>query len=378
PSIPSYQFGPFTNGWEFVAPAGIQHNGSAFLAPNAPEGVQTAVLQRNGYFSQTFTFTNGTYKVSFYGAQRPGYTQTIKVYYDDTEIGSITPTSSTNWNIYYTNSFTATAGDHTIKFAGYYSSDQTAFVDAVDIVLQTTLSNTGFETPSLTQYQFGPFTNGWTFGVLSGVQHNGSAFLAPNAPEGVQTAFVQRNGSFYQDFNFAEGGSYRLSFYGAQRPGYTPQTICVYLDNTLIAFITPSSSSQFNYYTTSSFFVTAGNHRIRFSGYYSSDQTAFIDGVRLSVGGTKSATIETDSKEVPVSDNGIMLYPNPVSDRLDIAYSGSNAVVEVYDLNGMLVFSKVYNATPAVIDVKGFADGVYLLKIKNNNNVTVKKFVVKK
>ena len=40
-------------------------------------------------------------------------------------------------------------------------------------------------------YVYNPTGGGWTFSVSAGVQRNGSAWGAPKAPNGVQTAFLQ-------------------------------------------------------------------------------------------------------------------------------------------------------------------------------------------
>jgi hypothetical protein len=134
PSTSDYTSGPMTNGWTFEAYSGVQHNGSSFGVANAPEGVQTAFLQRDGSFSQSFNFTAGSHTISFQAAKRTTYggTQSFDVLYDSTVIGSFTP-SSGSFSSFTTNSFTATAGSHTIKFVGTTTGDNTDFIDAVII-----------------------------------------------------------------------------------------------------------------------------------------------------------------------------------------------------------------------------------------------------
>jgi hypothetical protein len=134
PSTSNYTSGPMTNGWTFEAYSGVQHNGSSFGATNAPEGVQTAFVQGNGSFSRSFTFTAGSSTINFQAAKRTTYggTQSFNVLYDTTVIGSFTP-SSGSFSSFTTNSFTATAGSHTIKFVGTTTGDNTDFIDAVII-----------------------------------------------------------------------------------------------------------------------------------------------------------------------------------------------------------------------------------------------------
>mgnify|MGYP000598444925 CR=1 FL=1 len=136
PVTSTYLYGPMSNGWTFDIKSGVQKNGSAFGAAIAPEGVQTAFISNAGTISQTVTFpAAGSYKVSFQAAKRTtwGGTESFDVYYDTTVIGSFTP-SSGSFTSFTTRSFTATAGNHTIKFVGTNTvGDNTDFLDAITI-----------------------------------------------------------------------------------------------------------------------------------------------------------------------------------------------------------------------------------------------------
>lgn len=133
--------GAFADGWSFNNRAGIQKNGSVFGAKDAPEGVQTALIQTNGGLAgeikQTLGFPAGRYKLSFQAARRGfGGQQSFNVYYDNTVIGSYTPTSQ-DFKAFKTGGFeVATTGSHTIKFAATTTSgDNTAFIDDVKLIL---------------------------------------------------------------------------------------------------------------------------------------------------------------------------------------------------------------------------------------------------
>ncbi len=134
PGTTTYIYGPMTNGWTFDGGSGVQHNGSAWGAASAPDGVQTAFLQSVGQMSQSVTFQAGTYSVGFKAAKRTisGGTQSFDVYYDSTLIGSFTPTLG-SFTSFTTDSFTATAGSHTIKFVGTALGDNTDFIDSVSV-----------------------------------------------------------------------------------------------------------------------------------------------------------------------------------------------------------------------------------------------------
>ncbi len=377
PAVDTHKYGAFTNGWTFDVSSGIQRNGSVWGAPTATQGSQTAFLQKTGVITQNVNFSAGSYKVGFFAVNRSGNTQTFKVYYDATLIATITPASATAWTYYSTNAFNATAGVHTIKFVGSNTTDQTAFIDAVDIVLQTTLTNKGFETPATTSFVYAPFTNGWTFVAdgngSCGVQKNGSAWGAPTAPEGTQTAFLQRAGQIYQEFTFV-ANSYKLSFYAAYRPTNTQtQSINVYCDDVLIGNIVPSSSTSFGYYSTNSFTVTAGTHRIKFVGDLTTDNTTFIDNVNFLLGGHKSPELTTNDN----TDYEISIFPNPATDQVVLSNIQSNSQISVFTLEGRKVYSLLKkNNDPFSILVNGWSKGVYLIHVQTEKGNNIKKVIV--
>jgi len=150
--------------------------------------------------------------------------------------------------------------------------DVTAFVDNVQIINTSTgavvagaVSAPGFETPSQANnaFTYNPTGTAWTYNAQSGVARNGSGFGAANAPEGVQVAIVQTAnttaGALTQTLALG-AGSYQLRFSTAQRNccsnGQT-QTLSVYIDNVLVGTITPSSTTGYTTFTSSTFVVDA-------------------------------------------------------------------------------------------------------------------------
>jgi hypothetical protein len=135
----AFQYNPSGSPWTFGSGSGVAGNGSGFTAgnPNAPQGTQVAFLQAFGTISQTATFAAGTYSLSFNAAQRGNGNfsyQTFQVLIDGNVVGTINPTD-TNYSVYTTNSFTVTAGPHTITFVGTDpdGQDNTAFIDQVQV-----------------------------------------------------------------------------------------------------------------------------------------------------------------------------------------------------------------------------------------------------
>ena len=91
--------------------------------------------------------------------------------------------------------------------AGSSAQAMSAATAPVTAPSATGIVNGSFETPAIASYAYRP-SSSWTFISSAGIQHNGSAWGAPNAPDGVQTAFLQDgttggNGTISQLFHCA-------------------------------------------------------------------------------------------------------------------------------------------------------------------------------
>jgi len=131
-----YKMNPTPSAWTFVGGgAGIQKNGSAFGAVTAPEGTQTALFQGGGTeVNQTFTFTEGYFAISMKAAQRGTQKQNFEIYIDNVLVGKVTPSTSA-WEYYASNTFSATAGPHKLAIKGMNSlgGDNSGFIDDVKL-----------------------------------------------------------------------------------------------------------------------------------------------------------------------------------------------------------------------------------------------------
>lgn len=147
----------------------------------------------------------------------------------------------------------------------------------------STILDAGFESPSVGagHYEYQPSGGRWLFSPSAGLTANNSGFTKnnPPAPNGTQVAFLQKASSVSQSVLFAEG-TYRLHFYAAQRSGYKPNALKVFVDDVEVGDVTPSGT-DYRVYTTNAFTVTTGHHLIRFeSTNGTQDATCFIDLVQ--------------------------------------------------------------------------------------------------
>ncbi len=82
-----------------------------------------------------------------------------------------------------------------------------------------------------------------------------------------------------------------------------------------------------------------------------------------------------NNEELSIEDidsNSIILYPNPVKDRLYISGNSESYDIELFSLLGqrVMTFSNVNE-----IDVTILNKGVYLIRISNETSMTVKRMV---
>jgi PKD repeat protein len=147
----------------------------------------------------------------------------------------------------------------------------------------------GFEQPNVgpagsgASYKYNPTGSVWSFAGCAGLAANGSAFTGgnPNAPEGVQVAFLQGYGTVSQTVKL-NAGNYAIQFLTAQRTYGVQQVVRVSVDGQSVGDFTPVIN-KYNTYVSGTFSVAAGSHTITFAGIDPSggDATAFIDNVRL-------------------------------------------------------------------------------------------------
>jgi hypothetical protein len=93
--------------------------------------------------------------------------------------------------------------------------------------------------------------------------------------------------------------------------------------------------------------------------------------------------VTTSDLSYPLNQFEVEVFPNPADDKLFIGISNaaiSNEAVELKVLNllGETLMSKKISANSSTIsiDLNDFSNGLYILEVKQNNKVSVKKFQV--
>jgi len=94
----------------------------------------------------------------------------------------------------------------------------------------------------------------------------------------------------------------------------------------------------------------------------------------------RSAT--TLSVSLGISENNLLnfeMYPNPVSDLLNIQLPTGTEKVEVgvFDYTGRLVSSKTISSNDTAIDVQKISKGIYMIRVATNTKIGVQRFIKK-
>ncbi len=144
---------------------------------------------------------------------------------------------------------------------------------------------------------------------------------------------------------------------------------------------TPASGS-FTVPTTSA----TGNVRMRVSMKYNGVATsceAFsygeVEDYTLNLGGTALARADEENEVATTTAvvNSYSVYPNPVSDVLNVAFDnlGENSTVRIVNMAGMEVHSSKVESKYFQINVNNLARGLYIISIADEKGVTNHKFV---
>ena len=77
------------------------------------------------------------------------------------------------------------------------------------------------------------------------------------------------------------------------------------------------------------------------------------------------------------SEKGIRIYPNPIQDKLIIETDMAieNQQIQICDLRGLSAYNAYLTSQKCVVDFSNMQKGIYLLKLKLNGNVLVKKII---
>jgi len=78
-----------------------------------------------------------------------------------------------------------------------------------------------------------------------------------------------------------------------------------------------------------------------------------------------------------ISENNISVYPNPSSTTLTIStpFQSANAELSIMNIQGHILLKQALTQGKAVVDVSGFAKGMYFVKVNGDRRVEINKFI---
>jgi hypothetical protein len=73
------------------------------------------------------------------------------------------------------------------------------------------------------------------------------------------------------------------------------------------------------------------------------------------------------------------MYPNPVSDKLNIQLptGTEKAEVSIFDYRGRLILSKTISSNNTAIDVQKISKGIYVIRVATKSKIGVQRFLKK-
>jgi len=285
--------------WVFGGALVNAEGASAWYGSTPPSGVdgnQFLALQGNSTLSQNFIATGSTMTLSWLSGGRPnggsyGGDQTYTV-----SVGSGPPVATVatqDGSEFVTETATVTGltkgQSYALTFSGLASSDQTAFIDRVEINGQNLLTNGGFESPNLGAgvYSYSTPPDGWT---LTGALVNASgssAWYGSQAPAGYggdQFVALQSTSTLSQTFTSPKSSG-QLEWLSGGRPDFGSyggdQSYQVWLNNTDLGTFSTTSGQAFHEYDFGVTGLNVGSNTLTFVGLSTGDNTAFIDNVFL-------------------------------------------------------------------------------------------------
>ncbi|NIF06726.1 T9SS type A sorting domain-containing protein [Chryseobacterium sp. Tr-659] len=210
---------------------------------------------------------------------------------------------------------------------------------------------------SMWVYDNGQFNNVYTSPSLSN-----STFIPNNF---IPYHNVCINGNlFFLNKEYSENEIWVTNGYGGVNPLYI-QSNNIAVTNKIINSISKVNNKIF----LNAPFNDSNNFNFYGNELYVMDVGQITLGINETIGSVK------DGKDLSV-----IVYPNPAVSEVNLISTKGNNIedIEVYNMSGLLILNKRQaNASKVALDLNNFASGVYLLKIKTEKGMVMKKIIKK-
>jgi chitodextrinase len=328
-------------------------------APSVPSGLASSAIAQTSF---TLSWTASTDNVGVTG---------YEVFKGGVSVGTTTSTSMS-----ITGLTCNTAYSMTVKArdaAGNWSAASTAkSVTTSSCAITNMLINPGFESA---------LTTGWSDNWGNATQNTTMTYVRTGT-KSLKVGPAQGGIAQNLTSGFTVGGQYTISAYcrysatgSGAGIGVLAYNGTTQIANFESADITSTTFTQ--YYVT--FTVPANTTKLQaYVWYNGGTPSLYCDDFILATGTQKSAKIPNEELDlIDESPNEILIYPNPASSTITISNLSINASIMAMSIDGKMIGQmKSSNERTLSIDIKNWNKGIYILKIVNNGDLTVKKVIV--
>ncbi|MCB0517692.1 MAG: M4 family metallopeptidase [Lewinellaceae bacterium] len=117
------------------------------------------------------------------------------------------------------------------------------------------------------------------------------------------------------------------------------------------------------------FYTEIGQYGDLQPAYFTTDDVVLLDNLQLETGAVGTSEIE--------KGNNILVYPNPVGDRLTVRAGLGLTMAELQGLDGKLLKREVLNSNAFEMDLSGVGNGLFFLRLQTATGEWVVRKVVK-
>ena len=127
--------------------------------------------------------------------------------------------------------------------------------------------------------------------------------------------------------------------------------------------------------------LTGSNLLLDFTIGEITTETLSATGLSLTQGFMQGPDRNTGIEEMSVDENAVVIYPNPVTDRLYLQYRDLEphpVTAEIKDLQGRTILRSAFNMNPLVVNLEKLSPGFYTATIIFKNHQTITKKLIKR
>ena len=214
-------------------------------------------------------------------------------------------------------------------------------------------------------------------GILRSYVGLGSASAPTGAPVFTGVAYSKRPDTLYFAYKYVPGaaGDSALVTLGLSKAG-------AQMFGNRFAFLLPRTDSISGQWAgvgipLSSYYTVSGNPDSLYMLFKSGKSAAgaaygstlWVDDIYF------TAKINTDITNINGDVAGVNAFPNPATDRINIAIEASEvgSQIQLFDMSGREVYSGILSSTTATIDTRNLEAGVYAIRVNSIDKLTTYK-----